>query len=95
MRFVLSPRAQADIDDIWAYTIEHWGERQAEIYIRLIKAAVDAIATDPDVGRPCDDVRPGYRRYAVGSHLLFYRVTAAAVIVVRILHQRMDVERHL
>ena len=95
MRFIVSPRAEADIDDIWNYTIEHWGEQQAEIYLRLIKAAVEAVATDPKVGRTCDDVRPGYRRYPVGSHVLFYRVTATAVVVVRILHRRMDVERHL
>ena len=95
MRFVVSPRAQADIDDIWEYTVEHWGLRQAEIYLRLIKEAVEAVAADPKVGRNCDDVRPGYRRYLVGSHVLFYRVTATAVVVVRILHQRMDVERHL
>jgi toxin ParE1/3/4 len=95
MRFIVSPRARTDIDDIWNYTVGHWGERQAEIYIRLVKAAVEAVVKDPKVGRICDDVRPGYRRYPVGSHVLFYRVTAEAIVVVRILHRRMDVERHL
>jgi len=95
MRFIVSPRARADIDDIWNYTVEHWGDRQAEIYLRLVKAAVEAVATDPKIGRTCDDVRRGYRKYPVGSHVLFYRVTATAIVVVRILHRRMDVERHL
>jgi toxin ParE1/3/4 len=95
MRFIVSPRARADIDDIWNYTVEQWGERQAEIYLRLLEAAVDAVVADPKVGPTCDDVRPGYRKYRVGSHVLFYRVTANTVVVVRILHQRMDVERHL
>jgi toxin ParE1/3/4 len=95
VRFVVSPRAQADIDDIWEYTVGRWGTRQAETYLRLIKEAVEAVATDPRAGRTCDDVRPGYRKYLVGSHVLFYRVTATAVVVVRILHQRVDVERHL
>lgn len=95
MQFVVSPRAQEDIDEIWNYTAAQWGERQAEIYLRLIKTAVDAIAADSKVGRSCDDVRRGYRRYPVGSHVLFYRVTATAVVVVRILHRRMDFERHL
>lgn len=95
MKFVVTPRARTDIEDIWDYTVKNWGERQAEIYIQLVKTAVDAVAADPGVGRRCDDVRPGYRRYPVGSHVLFYRVTASAVVVVRILHQRMDVERHL
>jgi toxin ParE1/3/4 len=95
MRFIISPRARADIDDIWNYTVGQWGERQAEIYLRLLEAAVDAVVSDPKVGPACDDVRPGYRKYRVGSHVLFYRATANTVVVVRILHQRMDVERHL
>jgi toxin ParE1/3/4 len=95
MRFIVSPRARADIDDIWNYTVEQWGERQAEICLRLLQAAVDAVASDPKIGPTCDDVRPGYRKYRVGSHVLFYRVAANTVVVVRILHQRMDIERHL
>ena len=48
------------------------------------------------IGRACDEVRPGYRKHAVGSHTLYYRIASADVIdVVRILHQRMDVDRHL
>jgi toxin ParE1/3/4 len=95
MRLILSPRAQTDLDDIWEYTIGRWGIRQAEIDIRLAKTATDAVAADPKVGRNCDDIRPGYRKCPVGSHVLFYRATATAVVVVRILHRRMDVERHL
>ncbi len=47
------------------------------------------------IGRACDDVRPGYRKHAVGSHVLYYRLISGEIIdVVRILHQRMDVPRH-
>jgi toxin ParE1/3/4 len=92
---IISPRAAADIDDIWEYTNERWGERQAVIYIRLIQSAIDAVAANPKAGRTCDEVRAGYRKYPVGSHVVFYLVTTATITVVRILHQRMDVERHL
>jgi plasmid stabilization system protein ParE len=34
-------------------------------------------------------------KLSVGSHVLFFHVTEERVIVVRILHQRMDFERHL
>ena len=47
------------------------------------------------IGRSCDEVRSGYRKHAVGSHGLYYRVVGGDVIdVVRVLHQRMDVDRH-
>lgn len=39
---------------------------------------------------------PGYRKLSAGSHTLFYRVTGEGTIdVVRVLHQRMDVDRNL
>lgn len=95
MRVTLSRRAKADVGIIWRYTVEQWGHNQAEIYVELIQSAVAAIATDPNLGRSCDEVRPGYRRYLAGSHVLFYRLKGSGVFVVRILHQRIDIQRHL
>ena len=94
-RFVLSARAQGDIEEIWNYTAKHWGPAQAERYIRLIQAEIEEISSDPFRGRSCEDVRPGYRKSQAGSHLLFYRITDRGIDIVRILHQRMDLERHL
>ena len=94
-RFILSPRAQADVDEIWTYTFERWGVEQAELYVRQLGSAVETIAQDPQRGRPCDEIREGYRRYPSGSHVVFYRITTKEVVVVRILHQRMDFNRHV
>lgn len=60
-----------------------------------IRAAIERVAHDSSRGRVCDEVREGYRRYGIGSHLLFYRETDTGVDVIRILHQRMDPTRHL
>lgn len=93
--YVLSPRAQQDIDDIWEYTVEHWNVRQAEIYLRQIQRAIETVATEPKIARSCDDIRPGYWKYPAGQHVLFFRVTDKGINVVRVLHSRMDFERHL
>jgi toxin ParE1/3/4 len=93
-RCTLTPR-HSDIEEIWDYTAARWSIDQAEIYLRQVKAAIEVIAADPIRGRACDDVRAGYRKYPVGSHLLFYRTTPGGVDIVRILHQRMDFERRL
>ncbi|MEY8013771.1 type II toxin-antitoxin system RelE/ParE family toxin [Mycobacterium servetii] len=94
-RYLLSPAAQADLEQIWDYTYDRWGVDQAEDYLRELQHAINRIAANPRIGRACDEIRPGYRKLAAGSHTLFYRVTAGNVIdVVRILHQRMDVDRH-
>ena len=94
-RYVLSPAAQADLDDIWDYGEANWGAARAEAYLRGIQQAVETVAADPRRGRDCSHVRAGYFKFAVGSHMLFYRCTDEAVDIVRVLHQRMDFDRHL
>jgi toxin ParE1/3/4 len=94
-QYVLSPRAQADLDEIWDYSAMQWGDDQAEAYSRQIQAAVELIAKTPHRGRPCEDIRPGYSKLAVGLHVLFYRLVDHGIDVVRVLHQRMDFDRHL
>jgi toxin ParE1/3/4 len=93
--YVLSPRAQKDIDDIWEYRVEHWNVRQAEIYLRQIQRATETVAAEPNIARACDHIRPGYWKYPAGSHVLFFRITDKGISVVRVLHSRMDFERHL
>src|SRR5262245_60516597 len=73
--FVLSPAARADLDGIWDYNSETWGSAQAERYILQISAACEGLASGRRKGRSAEDIRPGYLKYAVGSHLLFYRLT--------------------
>ena len=94
-RYVLSPRAQADLDEIWNYTAEHWNEEQADRYILEIRRAIEIVARDSRRGRSCDQIRPGYRQYLAGSHILFFRTVAGEIDIVRILNQSMDFERHL
>jgi toxin ParE1/3/4 len=93
---VLSAAARVDLEQIWDYTCARWDGNQAEKYLREIQRAIDRIADNPMIGRACDEVRSGYRKHAVGSHTLYYRIASADLIdVVRILHQRMDVDQHL
>jgi toxin ParE1/3/4 len=94
-KYALSPLAKADIELIWDYTVERWGEDQAETYLRAIMAAIEIVAADPRRGRPCDEIRAGYRKFAVGGHILFYRPGRNRIEIVRILHQRMDFPQHL
>ena len=92
--FLLSPRAEADLEEIWLYTYRNWSIEQADGYHATIVDAFDGLATGRKTGRVVD-IRDGYFKYAVGSHLVFYRLTERELIVVRVLHQRMDVGRHL
>ncbi|MFA5701895.1 MAG: type II toxin-antitoxin system RelE/ParE family toxin [Advenella sp.] len=95
-RYILSSKAVLDLSDIWDYSAEQWGVVQADRYIRSIHEACQLLASGKLKGTSADFIRAGYRKQIVGMHLLFYRMTVDGVIdVVRILHQRMDVGRHL
>ena len=93
--YTLSPAAQADVEHIWHYTAEHWSKQQAERYTRSIQAACEALSDGSRIGQPADNIRLGYRKATVGSHVIFYRMQGNTVEVIRILHQRMDIERHM
>lgn len=91
-----SPAATADLDSIWAYTLERWGATQAARYVRDLDMACRELAADARPSRAIDDIRPGYRKANVGSHMVFFtRNDAGVTLIVRILHQRMDVESRL
>lgn len=40
-------------------------------------------------------MRAGYYKFRSGSHVFFFRLTDSGIDVVRILHGRMDFEKHL
>jgi toxin ParE1/3/4 len=56
-RFTLSPRAQADLSDIWDYTVDRWGVDQAETYTRALRQSIEAIAANPSMGEDCSNSR--------------------------------------
>lgn len=87
--------AEADIDGIWDYTADIWDTTQANAYVRQITLTCVGLANGTVHGRDATDIRSGYRKQAVGSHIIFYQQTPEAVIVMRILHQRMDAASHL
>jgi toxin ParE1/3/4 len=91
----LAPRARQDFVDILRYTAETWGTRQLEVYRDKLDAALQVIGRDPGRGHRRDDLPPTHLVFPVGSHVIVYRVSGDRIGVVRILHQRMALGRHV
>ena len=72
-----------------------WGTEQQAKYIGELNRRIGSLAERPQSGQAYGPGRPGLRRLHVGSHVVFYRFDDVAVLVVRVLHQRMDLERRL
>lgn len=95
-RYLLSPKAAADLSDIWDYSARQWGNAQADRYVLAMRDTCKALASAQLPGHDADFIRSGYRRQACGSHVLFYRIAGNGdVEIIRILHQRMDVQVQL
>ena len=94
-KVVYSPKAQADLDDIWEYTANHWDMDRADGYIRGLVDACDGLASGRRTGRNADVIRAGYRSLNQMSHVVFYRESESLIDIIRILHQRMDLPNHL
>jgi toxin ParE1/3/4 len=92
-RIVYSTDASADVDRIYDYSVREWGARQADRYVVTIRSRIEGLVTGRTTSRSAEEVGPGLRRALAGSHVVFFREDAAAVTVVRVLHQRMDVGR--
>jgi toxin ParE1/3/4 len=93
--YKLSPRAIRDLETIWEYSFEQWGVEQANHYIDKIIAKFEAIASDPMLLPTCDHIRRGYRRGLAERHMIYFRVNAQAIVIIRILHSQMDANQHL
>jgi toxin ParE1/3/4 len=90
-----SPSAQNDIDSIHDYTSQTWGLAQAERYVGQVRDACYELRDGRQIGQDICHVREGYLRLRCGSHFIYYRESASHITVQRILHQRMDLARHL
>ena len=94
-RLILAIEADDDITDILYHGRRQWGEEQERRYAELLDRALSLLLDNPHLGRPRDDLQPGYRTHPVGQHLLVYRLTEDAIIVLRVLHARRDLRNAL
>ncbi|MEQ1676179.1 MAG: type II toxin-antitoxin system RelE/ParE family toxin [Chitinophagaceae bacterium] len=93
--YTITKKAVSDLEEIWLYTVEKWSVEQADRYYNLIIDEIEYICSNADAGKSMEHVRKGYRASKVKSHLVFYKISTDLVEVIRILHERMDIENRL
>ena len=91
----LSPAAERDLELIWLYSCEQWGLEQAHRYIDVLTLVFEALANAPQTAQSCDHIRVGYRRHPVERHVIYFRISAYGIVLIRILHARMDAIQHI
>jgi len=87
-------KAESDLIGIWLYSMAQWGETQADLYLDELEYGINALTQNPEMGS-LYEYREGYRKLPVKSHIVFYRLNAKRIEIVRVLHKRMDVGKNL
>jgi toxin ParE1/3/4 len=90
--FTLTITAKNDLKDVAIFTARRWGKDQRNIYLKQFDDSFWLLAENPDIGKGCDEIRNGYRKFPQGSHVIFYKQTGSQQIqIIRILHKSMDI----
>jgi toxin ParE1/3/4 len=90
----LSPEAEDDLVQAAEYLDRETGN--PEFGHRLhdgLDQVMDLIAENPWMGRAREDLQEGLRGFPHGHYTIFWRLHDDDVEIVRVLHQRQDVER--
>jgi toxin ParE1/3/4 len=94
MHLVVAHLARRDLQAIARYSEKEWGAARKAQYMAAIREKFSLLLQRPAIGATRNDIAPGYRSYPVGRHLIFYRIEEKSVVILRVLHQRMDVRLH-
>ena len=65
--YSLTRKARTDLLQIGRYTQGRWGVPQRRKYLDQMAARMMALAADPGLGAPRDDLREGYRSFPLGG----------------------------
>lgn len=93
--YKFTAQAERDLEVITDYTLTKWGLRQAEIYLDGLDTLAQKLADTPGLGTRRDALIPGLLSFPYVSHILYYLKEPHGITVIRVLHQRMDMQTHL
>lgn len=89
----LSPTAEHDLENIWLYTCRQWSEEQANHYIDMLTCCLCRTGSRLNDCYGLRSYPPRLSRYNAGRHMIYFRVTSYGIILIPILHGRIEAMR--
>jgi toxin ParE1/3/4 len=93
--FTVSQAANSDIRSMARYTQDTWGSDQRRRYLHGLNEKFEMLAEIPEMAEERRDFRPPVRIHHYEKHLIIYVIEDGGILIVRILHQNMDVPAQL
>jgi toxin ParE1/3/4 len=91
----LTEAADRQLQEIWRYSRDRWGAARAHAYLAEIDAALNAAVRTPTLLRPRPELGAGIVARKAQSHVVYGFVEDDELVVIAVLHGRMDPKRHL
>ena len=89
MRYRLSPLAERDLVELWAYVAAEASDERADRVVETIVGALEMLASYPRAGRLRREFGSAVRSFPVAGQMIYYR-PSDVLLVARILHGRRD-----
>jgi antitoxin ParD1/3/4/toxin ParE1/3/4 len=94
-RFVLTPRAKQDVNDIWNYIAEDNIDAASRV-LDALHNALRKLAKTPGIGHWREELTDKrHRLFLVHSYLIVYRHETRPLQIIRVLHAARDVQNAL
>lgn len=93
-QFILSQKTHEDIDDIFEFGVDKFGEDQALEYLIGLRTQFLFLLKNPHIGKKRDEIKEGLFSFLYVSHIIFYRVKNH-IRIVRVLHGSRDYKNFL
>lgn len=90
----LTPKASDDLEGIWHYGFQHFGESQADTYIEHL-SEIFHILGHHHIGTPRPELGEHIFALPFERHIIYFLKIEREIIVIRILSQSQDAHRHL
>ena len=95
MTYKLTPDADDDLIEIYVHGFLNFGETQAEKYFSELEDCFEVLSNAPLICRERTEFTPPVRIHHHGRHLVIYVIQDDRILIVRVLHDSMDIPRHL
>ena len=96
MDYVLSERALEDLNEIWVFTKKTWSIEQARRYYNLILEEFNYTCINFEFMQDYKLSNKKLKRSKVKSHHVYFKINEYNEIeILRILHERMDINNQL
>ncbi|HEU0015956.1 MAG TPA: type II toxin-antitoxin system RelE/ParE family toxin [Longimicrobium sp.] len=92
-RYAITGPARRDLDDAADYLEFEYGRRDLAIkFLRSMNATFEKLARHPGLGRLRPEIPRNPQSFAARNYTIFYAQTAAGIEILRVLHQRRDID---